>query len=228
MTSTAFSITIVCISFLLYHFVSNSMTLPDKFTNRHGAVKGQIRLIFFKRFLGFLLFAFTAVYYLLYSNLPLSSFGIAILGHLSTFYFVLTIGALCFSLNYFAARKPASLTKFPQIRATNWSKSLVLMDVLSWMLYLLGYEIMFRGVLFFSCLTEFGTVTAIVINTAIYSLVHLPKGFKGTVGAIPFGIILCMVTFVTGTIWAAFWIHSIYALTLELMSLRFHPDMKIS
>jgi membrane protease YdiL (CAAX protease family) len=227
MTNSAFSITLVFVSYLIYYFVCNSIKLQDKFINKHGAIKGQTRLVLFRRALGFLLFASTAFYYLLYTKLPFSSIGIIVYNKLTTLYFVLVIGSLLFTLNYFTARKPGNLVRFPQIRATGWPKSLVIKNALSITFFLLGYEVMFRGVLFFSCFTDFGMVTATVINTSFYAFVHFPKGFKSTIITIPFGITLCIVTSITGTIWAVFWIHLIYILTLEWLSFRFHPEMKI-
>jgi membrane protease YdiL (CAAX protease family) len=228
MTNAAFSITIVFVSHLIHYFVCNSIKLQDKFINKHGAIKGQTRLVFFKRILGFFLFACTAFYYLLYTKLPFSSIGIVFYNQLATLYFVLAIGGLLLILNYFTARKPSNLARLPLIRATSWPKSLVVKNALSILFFLLGYEVMFRGVLFFGCLSDCGIVTATVINTTFYSLVHVHKGLKSTIITIPFGITLCIVTSMTGTIWAAFLIHVIYVLSLELLSLRFHPEMKIS
>lgn len=228
MTNAAFSITIVFVSFLIHYFVTGSITLQNKFVNKYGAVKGQMRQVFFRRFLGFFLFSCTAFYYLLFSKLSFSSIGIVVSKQLTTLYFVLAVGGLLLVLNYFTARKPANLARFPQIRATSWSKTLLTKNAIGIIFFVLGYEIMFRGVLFFSCLTDFGVVTATVINTAFYSLVHIPKGPGSTIITIPFGIALCIITSITGTIWAAVWIHIVYVLSLELLSLWFHPEMKVS
>jgi len=227
MTNATFSITIVFVSYLLHYFVSDSAALRNKLTSRHDAEKSQMQLIFFRRISGFFLFACTALCYILYTKLPFSSIGIAVYNHLNALYYVLAIGGSLLALNYFTARKPGNLSKVPLIRATSWTKSLLVKNALSILFFLLGYEVMFRGVLFLGCLNDFGVVTATVINTVFYSLVHFPKGLKSTIITIPFGIILCVVTFITGTIWAAFVIHIIYVFSLEMLSLRFHPDMKI-
>ncbi|MBK7407617.1 MAG: hypothetical protein IPJ40_05760 [Saprospirales bacterium] len=38
---------------------------------------------------------------------------------------------------------------YPQIRVAEWTFSLVLWSSLTWVLYLVGYETLFRGILFF-------------------------------------------------------------------------------
>jgi membrane protease YdiL (CAAX protease family) len=94
-------------------------------------------------------------------------------------------------------------------------------------LYLLGYEIMFRGFLLFSCLNEMNILSAIAINISIYALIHIPKGFKEVAGSLPLGILLCLMTIYTGTIWAAFMTHGILALSNEWFSLKYHPEISI-
>jgi membrane protease YdiL (CAAX protease family) len=95
------------------------------------------------------------------------------------------------------------------------------------MTYLFAYEFLFRGLLLFFCIEELGVVLALIVNIFLYSLVHIPKGRKETIGAIPMGIILCILTIHSGTIWMAFWIHCSLALSNEWLSIKYHPDMKI-
>jgi membrane protease YdiL (CAAX protease family) len=73
--------------------------------------------------------------------------------------------------------------------------------------FLLFYEFFFRGVLFFSLLEIYGLVTAIVITTLLYVLIHIFDSKQEIVGAIPFGIILCLFSYFTNGIWIAFIIH---------------------
>ena len=103
------------------------------------------------------------------------------------------------------------LTQYPQVRMTRWNKVEYITNLLSWGLYLLGYEFLFRGVLFLGLIPFTGLYTAIGINTALYALAHIYKGKKETIGSIPLGIVLCYFTWKTGTIWTAFAIHWIMA-----------------
>ena len=190
--------------------------------NRFGNEQGQIRSVIFNRLLGGFLFAITALFNLAYS-LPFS-------GESIDFKYkplLLLLVLVPFLLNMFAAKSASNLTMYPQIRAKVWSKNLILISAMSWMTYLLGYEIMFRGVLFYNCLNEMSLFSAIIINISLYSLVHIPKGINETIGALPMGIVLCLLTWVTGSFWAAFILHSLLALTNEWFSLKYHPEMKI-
>ena len=75
------------------------------------------------------------------------------------------------------------------------------------LLFLLGYEFFFRGVLFFTLLEWNGLDVAIIITTLLYMLIHIFDTKGEFFGALPFGIILCLFSYFTNTIWAAFLIH---------------------
>jgi membrane protease YdiL (CAAX protease family) len=96
-------------------------------------------------------------------------------------------------------------------------------------LYLAAYEWLFRGVLLPACLDGGLSVSsAIIINTALYSLVHVPKGRTEVWAAIPFGVAVCWLTIETQSIWSALLLHVALALTNEWSSWYFHPDMQKS
>src|SRR5690606_30971048 len=118
-------------------------------------------------------------------------------------------------LNLFAAGKPSNLLRYPQIRMPHWSDQTFIIAAVGWTLYLFAYEYLFRGILFFGLLPHMGLAATVAINTAIYALVHLPNGAKETIGAIPLGILVCLITFETGSILAAFLIHLTLALSNE-------------
>ena len=74
-------------------------------------------------------------------------------------------------------------------------------------LFLFSYEFFFRGVIFFSCLESFNLWTAISITTVLYVLIHSFDSRSEILGAIPFGIVLCLFSYYTNSIWPAFLIH---------------------
>lgn len=73
--------------------------------------------------------------------------------------------------------------------------------------FLFAYEFFFRGVLFFSILKYYDLLTAFLISTLLYVLIHIFDSKKEILGAIPFGIVLCAFTYFTKSIWIAFIIH---------------------
>jgi membrane protease YdiL (CAAX protease family) len=96
-----------------------------------------------------------------------------------------------------------------------------------WLLYLLGYEFMFRGILWFTCFHAFGFVPAIMINIIIYSLAHYNQGPTTILGAIPAGIIFCIFSFITGSFILAFLAHSTMAVSFELFSAYHSSELKL-
>ena len=84
--------------------------------------------------------------------------------------------------------------------------------LLVWFCYLLMYELFFRKFLF--PYESLGLVTAIVINLFFYVVAHLHHG-KEAIAAIPYGIIICMVTAFTGNLWAAFLSHMMLVYTIQ-------------
>jgi membrane protease YdiL (CAAX protease family) len=130
-------------------------------------------------------------------------------------------------MNYFAAQKTSNLEQYPQIRARQWNRGVISVSAMSWVLFLVGYEFLFRGFLLHASLEVMSAGPAIALNSAIYGFAHFYKGPGETFGAIPVGILLCYLTLVTGNIWCAVLIHSVMSLSNEWFSLRFHPEMEI-
>lgn len=226
--NTSLSVLMVSVAFAVYYFAGQSQQVADYLKKRHGSDKGQMNLILFQRILGVLLFGlFPAIIILLVYKTPLSSFGFNIRINIKSFFWILAIGVIVFLVNVLTVPSRSNLSKYPQIKSLRWTYSLILLSAISWMAYLLAYEFMFRGFLFFSCVKELGAFAAISINISLYCLVHIPKGFKEAVGALILGLVLCLLTLRFGTIWAAFWIHCILALSNEWLSLKFNPDIKI-
>lgn len=142
------------------------------------------------------------------------------------FYFTILITSILIPLGSLNAKGKEHLKMYPQVRMKKWSITEYLMNILSWGIYLLGYEFLFRGVLFLGLIPLTGLYTAILINTCLYTLAHLHKGKKEMIGSIPLGIILCFITAHTDTIWTAFAIHWIMASNNFIWSHYFQKNIK--
>ncbi len=92
-------------------------------------------------------------------------------------------------------------------------------------LFLLAYEFYFRGVLLFGLIPLLGLFSAITVNTFLYALQHLFDSKKEFIGCIPFGIILCLLSYNTLSIWPAFILHATLAVIYE-GSLLFNNSFK--
>ncbi len=135
------------------------------------------------------------------------------------------IGICVLAICYFFSRKPENFKISPQIRDTPWTVKTIVLNSGSWLLYLAAYEFLFRGLLLFTFYSTLGLWPAIIITTCLYVIVHIPKGLKEVLGAIPFGVVLGLITIEASSIWPAFLVHSILALSNDHFALRAHPDM---
>jgi len=219
---SAISISVVTIGFIVYYFTITNPALAHFFKNKHGKEQSKISWIIFQRLTGVAIFGIVPIVVSVSQNLDFETIGLT-LNHKSTIWeWILGLSLLCTIINFFAAKKPDHLEIYPQIRTPQpWSKSLLFGSALTLFLYTLAYEVMFRGYLLFTCKNELGIELAIVINTAIYALVHIPKGWKETVGAFPMGIILCYLSLSSGSIWIAVAVHVALAWTSEWFSIYY-------
>lgn len=219
------SVSTFTVVFLGYHFLTNSNVKENNPDTDPGMPPNTSRVLY-QRLLGVLLFGLIPLIVLvLMFRFPIQAYGINFLNFSSTLFWVGVITPIILLLNYINAPKPSNLAMYPQIRSKNWGNHLLFVSSLSWISYLLAYEFMFRGFLLFSFYHAWGSELAIAVNTSLYALAHLPKGMKETLGAIPLGIVLCILTLSTGNIWAAVLIHIIMALSNEWMSIYRHPQM---
>ena len=218
----------VSFGFLVYYFFSNSALLQNTVLRKINSNKKPIYRVVFQRLTGFVFLGVIPFSIgLLAFPRNITDFGLSFTNSLSSLFWILIISAFIVPMNLLNARKENNLRMYPQIRYKKWNFGLIFLSAVTWMFFLLAYEFLFRGFLLFSCEKAFGAWPAIAVNVAVYSFVHLPKGRKETIGAIPLGFILCFLTLNTGNIWAAYWIHVVLALSNEWISLAIHPDMEV-
>ncbi|MBL7827610.1 MAG: CPBP family intramembrane metalloprotease [Saprospiraceae bacterium] len=217
--------------FSAYWFIFASEKIRDRFYRNYPGEEGTIRHVLFTKYAGFVLMGIVPaiVFLLLFPQYSLSDYGISFSKgtNLTALYWTLGLGALIIPMNYFAARRPKTFSMYPQIRAKEWDLPLILRYSLGWCVYLFGYEFLFRGILLIPLVDTMGIWPAIAVNTALYSATHIPKGMDETIGAAPLGLILCLITLQTGTLWVAFLVHVFLALSNSLFALKFHPEFRI-
>ncbi|MDP4282408.1 MAG: CPBP family intramembrane metalloprotease [Bacteroidota bacterium] len=222
----AIAITIIC--FYCYHFLTafgiSSRLFWSLFpeymppTARNFISAKVVGFIF----LGFLPFV---VFVLLYF-IPIEELGFSF-GETGRYWYLAVIVPLFFILfSFLASQNSKNREVSPQMRLHIWTPGYLLISFTGWGAYLLAYEFLFRGVLWFSCFNAFGFWPAFVINLALYSSLHIPKGFKETMGAIPFGALVCFTTWLTGSFYIAFLTHYSMAASMEFFSVYFNPEMK--
>lgn len=224
----ALSLASVALAFAAYHFLNHAGRVRAWISDRAGEGYAKVQLIVFQRLSGLVILGLIPLAIALAATgRGFSYFGLNFANMDQVL--VLTLGALVILLpmGYFNALRADNQAMYPQMRLSEWSYGLLLWSNFTWVLYLLGYEILFRGILFFPVLDHYGLVVAISVNAAVYSLAHIPKGLKETIGAIPFGIIVCLAAEKTGNIWFPFLVHSVMALSNEWFSIFLNPNMHL-
>lgn len=215
------AIFLTIVGFISYYTIIKSKAISSLYSHTN--------FIYFSRIMGFLLLGiipFMVFYFFL--TVRLDTIGIAAL-NLTTTSILLLIGLSVISIiiSFFLSKKTTNLNVYPQIRSVNWRIATFLFSSFTWIAYLIAYEFLFRGILLFTCKDAFGTIPALAINIMMYALAHIPKGIHEILGAIPVGLILCLVTLATGTIWTALGIHIVMALSNEWFSFYHHPTMHL-
>jgi len=225
------------LGFIGYYLISSSKLLHALFTARFGQEKTLVWWVVFQKFAGVVFLGIIpAIIGLTILSKSPADFGMKTGNALISLYWIVGLAAFIIPMNLVFAKKPDNLKTYPQIRVKEWDMRLVLVNTLSWAAYLLAYEFLFRGFLLFAFLPAEASAQAgelnlniwpaIAINTAIYAFVHIPKGIKETLGAIPFGVLLCIITLNTGTIWVAFFAHVILSQSGEYIALYANPSMQ--
>ncbi len=135
---------------------------------------------------------------------------------------VLVCVLLAITISYRSSKNDFQNFTLPQQTNTFLASSYVVLRIG----FLLSYEFFFRGVLFFGTLEFTGVNESILINVFFYASIHMFHNKKELLGAIPFGILLCLITHYSNTILFAFIIHTALSLSYELPILFTHFKMQ--
>jgi membrane protease YdiL (CAAX protease family) len=208
----AFLSVILVISLVFIYF---KYILPSRILNRGNVLTG----FFLGKISGFLLFGMVPIIILLLSE-DLSPAGAGFTsGDLSRYkLLVAAISIVVGLVTFFVTRMNSGLKKDGSVNISSLSFRNLIVIVSGWTIYILGYEFLFRGVLWFFCYSAFGFVPAIIINVIIYSLAHLGQGPLMSAGSVPVGIILCLLAHISGTFLFPFIIHTTMAVSYECFS----------
>lgn len=222
-------IMVVTVCFTLYWFVMKSERIKTYYYTKYDFDQASYRHIIFTKYFGFISMGLLPVVFCipLLPEYSLQDYGVTIIPETTLFslIWILCLSIPIIPLVSYSARQPKNLINYPQVRSRIWTTRMMCMYALGWFIYLLGYEFLFRGILLIPLADSIGIWAAVGVNIALYSATHIPKGLDETVGAIPFGLVLCLLTLASGTIWIAFFVHVVLAWTNFFMALKYNPEM---
>lgn len=116
-------------------------------------------------------------------------------------------------------QRASSWAWYPEAK-WDWTPQRKAADAACWVVYLLGYELFFRGLLLGALEPALGTWPAIAAMGAFYTIAHLPKFAGETAGTIPIGIAWAMATMWSGSFVTAWLCHSTVAIAGDLFAIR--------
>ncbi len=173
-----------------------------------------------RRLLGFALLLVPSLLYFSYNALVVTEASA-----MKSIIFIVVFSLLAVVVNGLRKRSEKDLHVYPHIRVTRWTLPVTLINALTWMLYLLPYEYVFRGTLLNASLQSMQPWVAFGLNGLIYALAHAPQGRRETLASFPFGILLCVITSITGNFWSAYFIHVALALSNDYFAIRHNTKM---
>jgi membrane protease YdiL (CAAX protease family) len=156
-----------------------------------------------------------------------AEFGLTLSGSAVGWAVTAVLSLLVFAVGYFNPAHARGDSPYPQMKVDTWSIALWLFNAAGLGLYLLAYEFMYRG-LFFVPMLEYGVGLAVAVNTLVYMATHLHKGIGEAVAAVPFGIVLCLLTLETGSVLPAFLLHWLLAVGNSLGAIVRGPDYRFA
>jgi len=74
-------------------------------------------------------------------------------------------------------------------------------------LFLIAYELWFRGLFLSDCISGFGITLAVAINLFLYVLVHIFNSRKEMLACVPFGLLVCALSILFDAVWPVILLH---------------------
>ncbi len=216
------------IGYTTYHFLFHSQTFRKRFMDSFNPQTGEILRHIFYRFVQIIVLGVVPLVLLvLFTDRRPVDYGLTVRWNTSRAIVIALLSAAAVAIIVLNPGRKKLTAQYPQMRLRRWTVVHLAINGGTWALYLLAYELMFRGFML-QVLLPYGVWIAVSVNVALYVLAHIPKGLSEAVGALPFGLLVCGLTIAYGTIWAAFWLHLALALANSFTALWLNPEMKMA
>jgi membrane protease YdiL (CAAX protease family) len=228
-TQALYALILICGGFAVSFFPLRSQVVSGWLNRRFDAESASVYLFLFGKILGFVSLGLlpAVLFYLRFGDTGPGFTALHRLGGQELLIFFLLM-SLIIILAYRAAQKEDIYKRIPQMSVSQWGPQMLAVSVFGWGIYLLGYEYIFRQLFLFTWVDAFGPVPAIIANGILYAVFHIPNGKKETLGSIPFGVVLCLITLYTGSFLGAWILHLTLSLSTTLFSIHHNPDMSFN
>jgi membrane protease YdiL (CAAX protease family) len=119
---------------------------------------------------------------------------------------------------YASSLDPAFQAAYPLISLAGFGPAAWVLWELTYLLYYVGWELLFRGVLIFGLRDRMGLPGAIVFSTSVSTLLHYDKPFGDALASILFGVALPLLALRTGSILWPLLFHWYVGALMDLLS----------
>lgn len=216
--------------FYVYWIIFDSQKIKAHFQSKNDLIKAPLKHIFFTKIMGLVIMGIVPflVSFILFKE-PLKDLGFIIKEEHFSFsiWSTIILSLIALPIGFFGSRQQKSLAVYPQIRINQWTSLSLFISLFGWVIYLLGYEFLFRGFMLQPVADILGFWPAITVSSVLYSATHLPKGIGEAIGALPLGVLLGSVCLIAENFWIGFFVHIIMSWTVNLSSIYWNPEMSV-
>jgi membrane protease YdiL (CAAX protease family) len=111
---------------------------------------------------------------------------------------------------------PDVQAEYPLSKSSLGNLRLFILLEMCWLVYYLGWEFLFRGVMLFHLEEKFGVVMAILMQTIPSALIHIGKPVGESLLSVPAGLLFGYVAIRTRSIWYPMILHALVGLGIDL------------
>lgn len=216
-------IVVVTFSIITNLFISHKRL--DRFiAGKTGLPEQEVR-VYVERFFDFFFWAFIPVILVLLLPgrdfasiglaLPTGNWGWWVIGGAGSTLIILVIRFLWV--------KPTTL--YPEVHEKDWYPKRFIRYCSSWVVSLVGYEVLYRGILFLALYRAFGFLPALIIQSCFYGLAHFKRGALESFNSTYFSAYLCITVFYSGSLIPAYLTHLSIAVMNAFFEIQKNPDM---
>ena len=211
------------LAYCLAHYVSRADNL-ERFFPKHDLPSRQANAYFSSQIARGFILGGAGIIYSLYANISLDFSSFDFVPFLKSIGWAIGVMLVFLPFIWSSAKKPEIQKFYPELRVAPRDKHLILNSATGWFVFLLGYEIIFRGLLLHYGVKTWGLWPGIAVMTALYVLAHLHKPASETFACFLVGPLFAYFTLETGTVWTVVFLHAMIAITNENIAAKYNPE----
>ncbi len=225
------SLSIASVGFILWYTISSSLRLPTRYQIMYDANPPYVNRVLRRRTLGFIIYAGVPLFVMYCTNWvdrpTLADLNIFFHWNSEVAIYSGIGAAAMIIISFFSTKSDTSLEQYPEVRIRFWRPHIVIKSALTWIIYIIAYELFYRGLLLQSLLLHIDVIPAIAASTGLYALTHYFRRNRLIALSIIWGVAACLIVLKTGSILPVIIIHLALVFSVEWLSIRHHREMYI-